>query len=65
MSAPPKSRGEPITDPRSLVSHLEQGSKPASEWRIGTEHEKFGYRTATSGRCPMTGPTASARAERA
>ena len=45
MSAPPKSRGEPITDPRSLVSHLEQGSKPASEWRIGTEHEKFAYRT--------------------
>ena len=30
MSAPPKSRGEPITDLRGLVSHLEQGSKPAS-----------------------------------
>ena len=26
-----------------LVAYLEQGSKPAHEWRIGTEHEKFGF----------------------
>ena len=28
-----------------LVAYLEQGSKPAHEWRIGTEHEKFGFYT--------------------
>ena len=55
MSAP-KSRGEPITDLRSLVSHLEQGSKPASEWRIGTEHEKFAYRTSDLRPLPYDGP---------
>ncbi|HLO22284.1 MAG TPA: glutamate--cysteine ligase [Methyloceanibacter sp.] len=29
-----------------LVAYLEEGCKPASEWRIGTEHEKFVFRTA-------------------
>ena len=43
MSAPPKSLGEPITDKRQLVEHLEQGNKPSSQWRIGTEHEKFAF----------------------
>ena len=41
MSAPPKSRGEPVTAKRQLVEYLEQGNKPKSDWRIGTEHEKF------------------------
>jgi glutamate--cysteine ligase len=44
MSAPPKSRGEPITDKRQLVGYLESGAKPRESWRIGTEHEKFVYR---------------------
>ncbi len=26
-----------------LVDHLEQGCKPRHQWRIGTEHEKFGF----------------------
>lgn len=26
-----------------LVAWLESGCKPESEWRLGTEHEKFGY----------------------
>jgi glutamate--cysteine ligase len=26
-----------------LVAYLEEGAKPPSEWRIGTEHEKFGF----------------------
>ena len=43
MSAPPLAQGEPITDRRQLIEHLEAGSKPKSDWRIGTEHEKFGY----------------------
>lgn len=29
-----------------LVGPMEKGEKPAERWRIGTEHEKFVYRTA-------------------
>ena len=43
MSAPPQEKGAPITDRRQLVEYLEAGCKPKPEWRIGTEHEKFGY----------------------
>ena len=43
MSAPPSEKGAPITDHRQLVEHLEAGSKPKANWRIGTEHEKFAY----------------------
>jgi glutamate--cysteine ligase len=32
-----------ITSRDELVAYLEAGSKPKSEWRIGTEHEKFGF----------------------
>ena len=28
---------------QQLVSYLEEGCKPIEEWRIGTEHEKFGF----------------------
>ncbi|MFM2045116.1 MAG: hypothetical protein RLY86_3692 [Pseudomonadota bacterium] len=43
MSAPPTSRGAPVTDRRQLIEFLEQGSKPAEAFRIGTEHEKFAF----------------------
>ncbi len=34
----------PIIESRDeLVAYLEAGAKPKSEWRIGTEHEKFGF----------------------
>ncbi|WP_119678830.1 glutamate--cysteine ligase [Indioceanicola profundi] len=56
MSAPPKSRGEPVTSRRQLVEYLEQGCKPAAEWRIGTEHEKFAFRTADYRPLPYEGP---------
>ncbi len=36
---------QPITDKRELVDWMATGSRPASEWRIGTEHEKFGFCT--------------------
>ena len=32
-----------ISDKRTLVEYLESGCKPASDWRLGTEHEKFGF----------------------
>ena len=56
MSAPPKSRGEPITDKRQLVADLEAGCKPRAAWRIGTEHEKFAFRLSDLRRLPYEGP---------
>ena len=38
-----------------LVAYLEAGSKPKSEWRIGTEHEKFGFYTADFTPVPYEG----------
>src|SRR3546814_726859 len=35
-----------IEDREQLIRVFEQGSKPPEQWRIGTEHEKFVYRTA-------------------
>ncbi|MEM8691275.1 MAG: glutamate--cysteine ligase [Pseudomonadota bacterium] len=39
----PQSGGAPIEDHSQLAEYLESGCKPKAEWRIGTEHEKFGY----------------------
>ncbi|MEE4295637.1 MAG: glutamate--cysteine ligase [Wenzhouxiangella sp.] len=36
-----------VTRPQELTEWLASGSRPASEWRIGTEHEKFGFLTDT------------------
>jgi glutamate--cysteine ligase len=57
MSAPPNSRGEPITDKRQLAAWLEVGAKPKSRWRIGTEHEKFCFNLADLRRLPYAGPS--------
>ena len=35
-----------VTEVAQLVAYLEAGCKPRAAWRIGTEHEKFGYRKA-------------------
>lgn len=56
MSAPPTSKGEPITDRRQLAAYLESGCKPESDWRIGTEHEKFAYRLSDLRPLPYDGP---------
>lgn len=39
----PQSGGGPIERHEDLATWLEAGCKPKAEWRIGTEHEKFGY----------------------
>ncbi|MFD1159932.1 glutamate--cysteine ligase [Roseovarius aestuarii] len=39
----PQSGGGPIEHHEQLAGYLESGCKPEDEWRIGTEHEKFGY----------------------
>jgi glutamate--cysteine ligase len=56
MSAPPKLRGEPITDKRQLVEYLAAGSKPRENWRIGTEHEKFAFNPRDLRTLPYDGP---------
>jgi glutamate--cysteine ligase len=37
------------------VRHLEAGSKPQADWRIGTEHEKFIYDLSTTKPVPYEG----------
>ncbi|MQQ08728.1 glutamate--cysteine ligase [Epibacterium sp. SM1979] len=39
----PQSGGGPIERHEQLAEYLESGCKPSADWRIGTEHEKFGY----------------------
>ena len=39
----PQSGGGPIEHHEQLAGYLESGCKPKDDWRIGTEHEKFGY----------------------
>lgn len=45
----------PITSREELAGRLESGSKPRSRWRIGTEHEKFGFRKADLTPVPYDG----------
>ena len=44
MSGPATSNDTLITDYRQLVDVMASGEKPIEAWRIGTEHEKFGFR---------------------
>ena len=39
----PQSGGGQVTHYHQLAEYLEEGCKPSKDWRIGTEHEKFGY----------------------
>ncbi len=39
----PQSGGGPIERHEQLAEYLASGCKPRADWRIGTEHEKFGY----------------------
>jgi glutamate--cysteine ligase len=51
----PQSGGGPIEDFAQLADYMESGSKPQSEWRIGAEHEKFGWLTDTRQPLPYAG----------
>ncbi len=51
----PQSGGGPITSFDQLAAMLEAGCKPKADWRIGTEHEKFGWLTATRAPLPYAG----------
>ena len=39
----PQSGGGPIENQAQLAEYLAAGCRPKEQWRIGTEHEKFGY----------------------
>ena len=56
MAEPGPKTAAPIQDRRELVAHLEAGCKPRTAWRIGTEHEKFGFRLRDLTRPPYEGP---------
>ncbi|WP_335946550.1 glutamate--cysteine ligase [Salipiger bermudensis] len=51
----PQSGGGPIESHAQLAEYLEAGCKPVEDWRIGTEHEKFGYLTDTHEPLPYDG----------
>ena len=44
MSGPSAVNETPITERAQLVDFLGGGTRPIDQWRIGTEHEKFGFR---------------------
>ena len=43
MSNPGEEDATPIENARQLADAFAAGGKPRAEWRIGTEHEKFGF----------------------
>ncbi len=45
----------PIESKDQLIAYFVDGFKPKSEWRIGTEHEKFAFLKATLGPVPYEG----------
>lgn len=51
----PQSGGGPIERPEQMAEYVAAGCKPAAEWRLGTEHEKFGFLTDTLTPLPYAG----------
>ena len=51
----PQEGGGPIESRDQMVAYLESGCKPRADWRIGTEHEKFGYRKSDLTPLPYEG----------
>jgi glutamate--cysteine ligase len=51
----PQSGGGLIESIDQLAAYMEAGNKPAADWRIGTEHEKFGWLTDSHKPLPYAG----------
>jgi glutamate--cysteine ligase len=45
----------PVEDVSDLTAYLASGAKPKEAWRIGTEHEKFGFLRDTHAPLPFAG----------
>ena len=56
MSNPSDADATPIVSVQQLAGTLAAGGKPKSAWRIGTEHEKFGFVRAAGYRSPPYEP---------
>jgi len=52
----PQTGGGPIENRDQLAEMIAEGCKPKADWRIGTEHEKFGYFKDTHAPLPYDGP---------
>lgn len=52
----PQTGGGPIEHRDQLAEYIASGCKPKADWRIGTEHEKFGFLTDTLQPLPYDGP---------
>ena len=52
----PQEGGGPVERYEQLAEYLAEGCKPAADWRIGTEHEKFGFCKDTLKPLPYDGP---------
>jgi len=52
----PQTGGGPIEHHDQLAQYLAEGCKSKDDWRIGTEHEKFGYDKDTLLPLPYDGP---------
>lgn len=57
MSGSSIATGPLVTDKRQLVEYLIDGGTPRKDWRIGTEHEKFGFRLDDVTPLPYHGPS--------
>ncbi|MBO6825457.1 MAG: glutamate--cysteine ligase [Sneathiella sp.] len=57
MSGPSKGKAIEIANKAQLIEFMESGCKPKNDWRIGTEHEKFGFNLKTHEPLPYEGPS--------
>ena len=55
MSGPSSASDDILENVQELKAWMEAGSKPKSEWLIGTEHEKFGFDRKTLRPLPYEG----------
>ncbi|MFN3232390.1 MAG: glutamate--cysteine ligase [Alphaproteobacteria bacterium] len=53
---PGQSNATMIESKAQLIEYIESGCKPRDAWRIGTEHEKFGFRLSDKKALPYDGP---------
>ena len=53
--------GAPIESKAQLIGHIAAGEKPKDQWRIGTEHEKFGFALKDHAPLPYEGDGPSVR----
>ncbi|MSQ86089.1 MAG: glutamate--cysteine ligase [Alphaproteobacteria bacterium] len=56
MTSFQSNKSELVTSKDQLIAVLSGGSKPKDQWRLGTEHEKFSYRSSDFSPLPYGGP---------